>query len=57
MNVLLSRFIGLFVFQAPEKKPLVRREMGDDRKAPVRRASQKRLVNPAQALSEFKADI
>ena len=56
MNV-LNRFIGLFVFQAPEKKPLVRREMGDDRKAPVRRASQKRLVNPAQALSEFKADI
>nr|CAB3234268.1 catenin alpha-2 [Phallusia mammillata] len=47
----------LWKMKAPEKKPLVRREIGDDRKAPVRRASQKRLVNPAQALSEFKADI
>ena len=47
----------LWKMKAPEKKPLVRREMGNDRKAPVRRASQKRLVNPAQALSEFKADI
>ncbi|CAK8697210.1 unnamed protein product [Clavelina lepadiformis] len=47
----------LWKMKAPEKKPLVRRDMGDDRKTPVRRASQKRHVNPAQALSEFKADI
>nr|XP_002131748.1 catenin alpha-2 [Ciona intestinalis] len=47
----------LWKMKAPEKKPLIRREIGDDKKAPVRRASQKRLVNPAQALSEFKADI
>jgi len=47
----------LWRMKAPEKKPLVRRDLGDERKGPVRRASQRRLVNPAKALSDFKADL
>uniref|UniRef100_A0A8C1EWE6 Catenin alpha-1 n=1 Tax=Cyprinus carpio carpio TaxID=630221 RepID=A0A8C1EWE6_CYPCA len=42
--------------KAPEKKPLVKREKQDDGQTnKVKRSSQKKHVNPVQALSEFKA--
>ncbi|KAG5852983.1 hypothetical protein ANANG_G00068310 [Anguilla anguilla] len=42
--------------KAPEKKPLVKREKHDDGQTnKVKRSSQKKHVNPVQALSEFKA--
>uniref|UniRef100_A0A3Q3Q7Q2 Catenin (cadherin-associated protein), alpha 1 n=1 Tax=Monopterus albus TaxID=43700 RepID=A0A3Q3Q7Q2_MONAL len=42
--------------KAPEKKPLVKREKQDDGQTNrVKRSSQKKHVNPVQALSEFKA--
>ncbi|KAJ7341533.1 hypothetical protein JRQ81_005743 [Phrynocephalus forsythii] len=41
--------------KAPEKKPLVKREKQDDTQTKIKRASQKKHVNPVQALSEFKA--
>uniref|UniRef100_A0A8C4XIC4 Catenin alpha-2 n=1 Tax=Erpetoichthys calabaricus TaxID=27687 RepID=A0A8C4XIC4_ERPCA len=41
--------------KAPEKKPLVKREKQDEGQTKVKRASQKKHVNPVQALSEFKA--
>lgn len=42
--------------KAPEKKPLVKREKQDDGQTNrVKRASQKKQINPVQALSEFKA--
>ncbi|KAI4894098.1 hypothetical protein NFI96_015132 [Prochilodus magdalenae] len=42
--------------KAPEKKPLVKREKQDDGQAnKVKRSSQKKQINPVQALSEFKA--
>lgn len=41
--------------KAPEKKPLVKREKPDDTHTKIKRASQKKHVNPVQALSEFKA--
>uniref|UniRef100_A0AAY4E602 Uncharacterized protein n=1 Tax=Denticeps clupeoides TaxID=299321 RepID=A0AAY4E602_9TELE len=41
--------------KAPEKKPLVKREKQDDGQAKVKRSSQRKHVNPVQALSEFKA--
>uniref|UniRef100_A0A3Q3GRH3 Catenin (cadherin-associated protein), alpha 1 n=1 Tax=Labrus bergylta TaxID=56723 RepID=A0A3Q3GRH3_9LABR len=42
--------------KAPEKKPLVKREKQDDGHTNrVKRSSQKKHVNPVQALSEFKA--
>ncbi|XP_075712481.1 catenin alpha-1 [Rhinoderma darwinii] len=40
--------------KAPEKKPLVKREKQDETQTKIKRASQKKLVNPVQALSEFK---
>ncbi|XP_061412431.1 catenin alpha-2-like [Lethenteron reissneri] len=40
--------------KAPEKKPLVKRERGDDVSSHVRRGSQKKHISPVQALSEFK---
>uniref|UniRef100_A0AAR2LYQ9 Catenin alpha-1 n=1 Tax=Pygocentrus nattereri TaxID=42514 RepID=A0AAR2LYQ9_PYGNA len=40
--------------KAPEKKPLVKREKQDDGQAnKVKRSSQKKQINPVQALSEF----
>jgi len=48
----------LWKMKAPEKKPLVRREArGSEKRSPVRRASQKRGISHAKALSEFKADL
>uniref|UniRef100_A0A673IVX3 Catenin alpha-1 n=1 Tax=Sinocyclocheilus rhinocerous TaxID=307959 RepID=A0A673IVX3_9TELE len=42
--------------KAPEKKPLVKREKQDDGQTnKVKRSSQKKHINPVQALSEFKA--
>uniref|UniRef100_A0AAX7TXI2 Catenin (cadherin-associated protein), alpha 1 n=1 Tax=Astatotilapia calliptera TaxID=8154 RepID=A0AAX7TXI2_ASTCA len=42
--------------KAPEKKPLVKREKQDDGQTNrVKRSSQRKHVNPVQALSEFKA--
>uniref|UniRef100_A0A671TZM3 Catenin alpha-1 n=1 Tax=Sparus aurata TaxID=8175 RepID=A0A671TZM3_SPAAU len=42
--------------KAPEKKPLVKREKQDDGQTNrVKRSSQKKHINPVQALSEFKA--
>lgn len=41
--------------KAPEKKPLVKREKQDDQTNRVKRSSQKKHINPVQALSEFKA--
>uniref|UniRef100_A0A8D0HVE3 Catenin alpha-1 n=1 Tax=Sphenodon punctatus TaxID=8508 RepID=A0A8D0HVE3_SPHPU len=41
--------------KAPEKKPLVKREKQDETQNKIKRASQKKHVNPVQALSEFKA--
>uniref|UniRef100_A0A8B9KRQ5 Catenin alpha-1 n=1 Tax=Astyanax mexicanus TaxID=7994 RepID=A0A8B9KRQ5_ASTMX len=42
--------------KAPEKKPLVKREKQDDgQQNKVKRSSQKKQINPVQALSEFKA--
>ncbi|XP_062875069.1 catenin alpha-1 [Trichomycterus rosablanca] len=42
--------------KAPEKKPLVKREKQDDGQTnKVKRSSQKKPINPVQALSEFKA--
>ncbi|KAK1789397.1 hypothetical protein P4O66_015330 [Electrophorus voltai] len=42
--------------KAPEKKPLVKREKQDDGQTnKVKRSSQKKQINPVQALSEFKA--
>uniref|UniRef100_P35221-2 Isoform 2 of Catenin alpha-1 n=7 Tax=Homo sapiens TaxID=9606 RepID=P35221-2 len=41
--------------KAPEKKPLVKREKQDETQTKIKRASQKKHVNPVQALSEFKA--
>ncbi|MBV96678.1 Catenin alpha-1, partial [Eschrichtius robustus] len=41
--------------KAPEKKPLVERETQDETQTKIKRASQKKHVNPVQALSEFKA--
>ncbi|XP_068134374.1 catenin alpha-1 [Hyperolius riggenbachi] len=40
--------------KAPEKKPLVKREKQDETQTKIKRASQKKIVNPVQALSEFK---
>uniref|UniRef100_A0A673JZC0 Catenin alpha-1 n=1 Tax=Sinocyclocheilus rhinocerous TaxID=307959 RepID=A0A673JZC0_9TELE len=41
--------------KAPEKKPLVKREKQDDGQTnKVKRSSQKKHINPVQALSEFK---
>ncbi|XP_056372526.1 catenin alpha-1 isoform X2 [Hyla sarda] len=40
--------------KAPEKKPLVKREKQDETQTKIKRASQKKLVSPVQALSEFK---
>ncbi|XP_073505668.1 catenin alpha-1 [Phyllobates terribilis] len=40
--------------KAPEKKPLVKREKQDETQTKIKRASQKKHVNPVQALSEFK---
>lgn len=40
--------------KAPEKKPLVRREIPDEVHSKIRKAAKKREVNPVQALSEFK---
>lgn len=48
----------LWKMKAPEKKPLVRRDNREnDKRSPVRRASQKRGMSHAKALSEFKADL
>ncbi|XP_034966058.1 catenin alpha-1 isoform X1 [Zootoca vivipara] len=41
--------------KAPEKKPLVKREKQDETQTKIKRASQKKHLNPVQALSEFKA--
>ncbi|KAL0974334.1 hypothetical protein UPYG_G00219000 [Umbra pygmaea] len=42
--------------KAPEKKPLVKREKQEDKSNnKMKRSSQKKLVNPVQALSEFRA--
>uniref|UniRef100_A0A2K5J6Q7 Catenin alpha 1 n=1 Tax=Colobus angolensis palliatus TaxID=336983 RepID=A0A2K5J6Q7_COLAP len=41
--------------KAPEKKPLVKREKQDETQTKIKWASQKKHVNPVQALSEFKA--
>uniref|UniRef100_A0A8C5CSL7 Catenin (cadherin-associated protein), alpha 1 n=1 Tax=Gadus morhua TaxID=8049 RepID=A0A8C5CSL7_GADMO len=42
--------------KAPEKKPLVKREKQEDPHTnKVKRSSQKKHINPVQALSEFKA--
>uniref|UniRef100_H3AXJ4 Catenin alpha-1 n=1 Tax=Latimeria chalumnae TaxID=7897 RepID=H3AXJ4_LATCH len=41
--------------KAPEKKPLVKREKQDEAQTIIKRSSQKKHVNPVQALSEFKA--
>lgn len=41
--------------EGPEKKPLVKREKQDETQTKIKRASQKKHVNPVQALSEFKA--
>lgn len=41
--------------KAPEKKPLIKREKQDETQTKIKRASQKKHVNPVQALSEFKA--
>ncbi|KAM9296308.1 catenin alpha-1-like isoform 2-T2 [Gastrophryne carolinensis] len=41
--------------KAPEKKPLVKREKHDDAQTKIKRASYKKLLNPVQVLSEFKA--
>lgn len=41
--------------KAPEKKPLVRPEKPDEMRAKVRKGSQKKVPNPAHALSEFHA--
>ncbi|XP_055783821.1 catenin alpha-1-like isoform X3 [Salvelinus fontinalis] len=42
--------------KAPEKKPLVKREKQEDgSNNKVKRSSQKKHINPVQALSEFKA--
>ncbi|EPQ16938.1 Catenin alpha-1 [Myotis brandtii] len=41
--------------KAPEKKPLVKREKQDETQTKIKRASQKKHVNPVQALSEFRA--
>uniref|UniRef100_A0AAR2JJP9 Catenin (cadherin-associated protein), alpha 1 n=1 Tax=Pygocentrus nattereri TaxID=42514 RepID=A0AAR2JJP9_PYGNA len=44
--------------KAPEKKPLVKREKQDDGQAnKVKRSSQKKQINPVQALSEFKVYV
>ncbi|XP_040298699.1 catenin alpha-1 [Bufo bufo] len=40
--------------KAPEKKPLVKREKQNETQTKIKRASQKKHVNPVQALSEFK---
>ncbi|XP_075065881.1 catenin alpha-1 [Mixophyes fleayi] len=40
--------------KAPEKKPLVKREKQNETQTKIKRASQKKFVNPVQALSEFK---
>ncbi|XP_039272069.2 catenin alpha-2-like [Styela clava] len=50
--------IVMWKMKAPEKKPLIRNERtkNEVRTAPVRRQSQKKL-NPAKALSEFKAEL
>lgn len=40
--------------KAPEKKPLVRREVPDEVHSKIRKAAKKRELNPVQALSEFK---
>ena len=41
--------------KVPEKKPLEKRETQDETQTKIKRASQKKHVNPVQALSEFKA--
>ncbi|KAL4822604.1 hypothetical protein H8958_008636 [Nasalis larvatus] len=41
--------------KAPEEKPLVKREKQDETQTKIKWASQKKHVNPVQALSEFKA--
>lgn len=41
--------------KAPEKKPLVRPEKPEEVRAKVRKGSQKKVQNPAHALSEFHA--
>ena len=44
---------SIFLFQAPEKKPLVRRDPVEDVQAKVRKGSQKIVSNPVEDLSEF----
>ncbi|XP_063963590.1 catenin alpha-2-like [Lytechinus pictus] len=46
--------VVLWKMKAPEKKPLVRREIPDEFDSKIRKAAKKREVNPVQALSEFK---
>ncbi|EAW48964.1 hCG1641134, isoform CRA_a [Homo sapiens] len=41
--------------EAPEKKPLLKREKQDESQSEIKWASQKKHLNPVQALSEFKA--
>ena len=44
-------------FQAPEKKPLVRRDPTEDVQAKVRKGSQKIHSNPVAELEEFMGDV
>ena len=46
-------FIGFPQYQAPEKKPLVRRDPTEDVQAKVRKGSQKIHSNPVADLQEF----
>ena len=41
--------------EAPEKKPLLKREKQDESQSEIKWSSQKKHLNPVQALSEFKA--
>ena len=43
-------------FQAPEKKPLVRRDPVEDVQAKVRKGSQKIHANPVADLEEFMGE-
>ena len=40
--------------QAPEKKPLVRREAPEEIRAKVRKGSQKKHASPIKVLSDFE---
>ena len=44
-------------FQAPEKKPLVRRDPTEDVQAKVRKGSQKIHANPVAELEEFMGGV